>query len=466
MRKTGERRERGALAAAVLVFAVLCQCGVAGGADAPLPLAKEFWRDASFLRSFNGSYRIEARIEPVVTGAERGVLVQVQKLMAKGERKEAARVLGKSKLTPDSAALRFNLGNIFFELGESERAAGEYRAAIKIYPSFRRAHRNLAVALVRLGKPDKALGHLMEALRLGDSDSLTWGLLGWCRGRREEWAGALQAYRMARALDPQSAEWMAGAARCLAELDRRAEALGLLDEVVRARPADASYGLLRVRVLLSMGRATKAAAGLDFLRRIGSLDADSLLLLASLHLRAGRTELSGGCIDAAFAAPQKPSAGRVLAALREAVERQSWGIARKLEQAALGMPEGMTPDETNTLTSLRARIAIGSGIDPEAGEAALRKLLAADPLAADALLALGRRCAATQRPDEAELLFTRAALDESLAREAWVEIARARVARHRYPEAVSALDEALRRGKSEELKAYRAALARLAEAAK
>jgi len=432
----------------------------------PLPLAPEFWSEDSFLRSFNGSYRIEARIEPSVTSAERGVLVEVQKLMAKGKRRDAVELLKESKLTPDSAALRFNLGNILFELGESGKAGEEYRAAIKIYPSFRRAQRNLAVALVRLGKADEALPHLLEALRLGDSDALTWGLLGWCRLQSDAWTSALQAYRMARTLDPDAAEWMVGMAQCLTKLDRWGEALGLLDEVCRQRPADLSSGLLRVHVLLELGRATEAAAGLDFLRRLGRLDGDSQLLLAILHLRAGRDRLAGECIDAAFSRKSgKPGAGRALEALREAVDRKAWRLARSLDSAVAGMRDSMQAEESRSLTRLRARIAIESGAAPEDGEAILRKLLATDPMDAAALLALGRRCAATGRTDEAELCFTRATLDEAHAREAWVEITRIRVGQQRYPEALAALDEALKCRESTELREYRKALANLAEAA-
>ncbi len=55
----------------------------------PLPLSPEYWKDEGFLKSFNGSYRINAQIEPTVTSEERGLLVSIQSLMAKGEREDA-----------------------------------------------------------------------------------------------------------------------------------------------------------------------------------------------------------------------------------------------------------------------------------------------------------------------------------------------------------------------------------------
>ncbi len=54
--------------------------GLAYGEE-PLKLSSSYWRDESFLKGFNGSYRIEARIEPSVSTEERGLLVEVQTLM-------------------------------------------------------------------------------------------------------------------------------------------------------------------------------------------------------------------------------------------------------------------------------------------------------------------------------------------------------------------------------------------------
>ena len=128
----------------------------------PLPLTSSYWRDASFQKSFNGSYRIEARIEPSVSTEERGLLVEVQGLMEKGERKSALSKVKGSALTAKSAALKFNLGNLRFEEGELEESIKAYEEALKMYPSFRRAHRNLAMAQVRKGELKEALEHLME----------------------------------------------------------------------------------------------------------------------------------------------------------------------------------------------------------------------------------------------------------------------------------------------------------------
>ncbi|MFK7911206.1 MAG: hypothetical protein AB8F34_11500, partial [Akkermansiaceae bacterium] len=113
------------------------------GAAEPLPISKDYWKDEAFLKSFNGSYRINARIEPTVSTDERGLLVTIQKLMADGKREDALKKLKANPLIKTSAAVAFNAGNVEFELGNLKEAAGQYQSALKIFPSFRRAHRNL-----------------------------------------------------------------------------------------------------------------------------------------------------------------------------------------------------------------------------------------------------------------------------------------------------------------------------------
>jgi tetratricopeptide (TPR) repeat protein len=207
----------------------------------PLPLSGEYWKDPAFLKSFNGSYRIEARIEPPVTSEERGLLVEIQSLMAAEKRDAALQKLASSNLTAKSPALTFNLGNLYFETGETEKAITAYRSALKDYPSFRRSHQNLALALVRQEKLPEALEHLTEAIRLGDSSGSTFGLLGYCRLARQEYASALQAYRTAQITEPDVADWKAGMAHCLQQTGAEQEAIALLDEVIAARPTESSY---------------------------------------------------------------------------------------------------------------------------------------------------------------------------------------------------------------------------------
>lgn len=426
----------------------------------PLPLSTCYWKDEAFLKSFNGSYRIEARIEPNVSTEERGLLVEIQNLMAEDNRTAALEKLKSSPLTKTSAALTFNLANLCFETGDIKNAITSYEAALKEYPSFRRAHRNLAVALVRENDLEKALNHLTEAIKLGDADGSTYGLLGYCRLSREEFASALQAYRLAQVTEPDVAEWKAGIAQCLQYLDQKSEAIALLEEVIRQRPLESSYSILKANIHLELDQQDEAVKALELPFRLKLLTADPTLTLADLHLRANRKSSAQTAIDAAFsnkAAP--PSIPAILRVIETASSQEDWTLAKKLfEQTQSAKPD-------RALNIAKARYLIASSEDPAAGVALLRKLTEEDPTDGQALLTLAKHLAETKQPESAELLFERAAADTTTAYEAYVELTRLHVSQSRYAEALAAVDKALALNPTESLQTYRQTLQKTLAAA-
>ncbi|MBU6300399.1 MAG: tetratricopeptide repeat protein [Verrucomicrobia bacterium] len=435
------------------------------GAVEPLPISPQYWREPAFLKAFTGSYEIEFRIEPSVTAAESELLVQVQKLMAAGKRPDALRLLEQSSLLPGSAALQFNRGNLLFEEGKLENALTAYEAAIKLVPSFRRAHRNLALTILRKDSFAKALPPLLEAIRLGDQDGLTYGLLGYCRLQEEHWASALQAYRMALLMEPESVEWKSGLAQCLQHLDQNEEAVALLDEVIAARPDQASYAMVQAGIYLAMDRHEPAIAALELPRRLGTLDGEGLLLLAELHLRAGREPLAVPLVTEAFAQSSPPPPARILGALRSATNLAAWTLARDLETQAFHHAPPEATAYRADLSREQARIDLSSGQNVERGLKTLRTLVAAKPDDGSSLVILGGHLAKTGAAEEAEMLFLRAAKTEAVAFDAWFELVRLRVDQRRYEAAVAAVDNALALRKSEDLSRYREALTGLIEAA-
>lgn len=417
----------------------------------PLPLSASYWKDPAFLKSFNGSYRIEARIEPSVSTEERGLLIEIQTLMADGKRDAALEKLSSSKLTADSPALTFNLGNLHFETGDTRKAIVSYESALKAYPSFRRAHHNLALAHFRENGLAKALTHLTEAIRLGDSEGTTYGLLGYCRLARKEYASALQSYRLAQITEPEAPEWKAGIAQCLQNLDARHEAAALLDEVIRQRPGEASYAVLQANILLELGQPDRASKALELPFRLGKLDPDSSLLLAELHLRADRKPAAQSAIASAFSGERKPATPSLLRLIAAATDRSDWPLVKDLLERA-------GDDTARPLRLARAKYLIASAEDPTAGQTLLEKLTTEDPTDGAAILALANRLAASAQPDAAELLFERATADTASAYEAHIGLARIHVSQSRYADALKAIDTALTLQPTENLRTYREAL--------
>ena len=424
----------------------------------PLPLSSAYWKDPAFLKSFNGSYRIEARIEPPVSTEERGLLIEIQTLMATEKRTAALEKLQSSPLTKKSAALTFNLANLYFETGETEKAIEAYQSALSDYPSFRRAHHNLALAYVRENKLAEALKHLTEAIRLGDSEGSTYGMLGYCRLAREEYASALQAYRLAQVTEPEVAEWKAGIAQCLQNLDQQKEAVALLDEVIRTRPQEASYSVLQANIFLDLNQPDAAVKALELPYRLGLLNPDSTLLLADLHLRAERNETAQEAITTAFSGEKEPSESAVLRLITTASSQSEWPLVKDLlEKAKQEKP-------TRPLRLASARYLIESEENPTSGAEELAKLIQEDPTDGQALLTLAKHQLDSGQPDSAELLFERATADDTTAFEANIELARLHVSQSRYADALKATDAAIALNETEQLRNYRRSLADLVSA--
>lgn len=426
----------------------------------PLPLSTAYWKDEAFLKSFNGSYRIEARIEPNVSTEERGILVEIQNLMAEDKRTAALEKLKSSELTKTSPALTFNLANLYFETGDTKNAITSYETALKAYPSFRRAHRNLALAYVRENELEKALTHLTEAIKLGDAEGSTYGLLGYCRLSREEFASALQAYRLAQVTEPSVAEWKAGIAQCLQHLNEKSEAIALLEEVIRQRPLESSYSILKANIHLELDQFDQAVKALELPFRLKLLSADPIMLLADLHLRANRKSSAQTAIDAAFSNKENPpSTSAVLRVIHTASLQEDWKLVKTLfERTSSEKPD-------RALSIAKARYLISSNEDVAAGVTLLRKLTEEDPTDGQALMILAKHLADTKQPESAELMFERASADTTTAYEAFVELARLHVSQSRYAEALTAIDKALALNPTESLRTYRQALQKTLAAA-
>jgi len=431
----------------------------------PLALSKDYWQDEAFLKSFNGSYRINARIEPSVTSEQRSLLVSIQPLMAEGKREDALAMLMGNELAKSSAAIAFNAGNIQFELGELESAEQSYLQALKLFPSFRRAHRNLGFVYVRQSSWDKALPALEESIRLGDHDAATFGQLAFGRMQAGQYASALQAFQLAQLTQPNAVDWKAGTAQCLEQLKRYEEALSLLDEVIEVRPTETSYYLLQASVYLAMNRPDEAITNLDLVRRLGKLDAENHLLLANLHLRSGSGHLARPVMMAALGMEQKAAYGAVINLLEFASITRDWALARDFATATQkAYPDASDAKLGQKREYLLAFIDIESEDHPERGAKVLEGIIKQDPLSASSLILLARYRAKEQRHQEAVMLLEQAVRVQGHEYSANLELAKVCVSTRRYDKAIDHLDKALKIQPSDELLTYREAIQNLAVA--
>ena len=431
----------------------------------PLPLSKAYWKDDAFLKSFNGSYRINARIEPAVSTAERGLLVSIQPLMASGKRKEALQKLTSSSLIKTSAAVAFNAGNIQFELGELDSAINYYERSLNIFPTFRRAHRNLGFAYARSDKWEKVMPALEQAIKLGDQDGATYGQLAYGRMQNDQFASALQAYRLAQVTQPESVDWKAGVAQCLQHLQRNEEALALIEEVIQARPTEISYYLLQASIYIAVDRSDDAMANLELVRRMGELDAENHLWLAHLHLRSGSSMLARPVMMEALKMEKKAPLSAALNVLEYTAQLQDWQLGREFADAVnKAWPDTKDAKLNSKQKRLGALIDIDSGENPKRGAQVLQELIKSDPLDAPALILLAQYRTKEKRFQEGEMLLQQAARVEGSEYDSHLCLAKLYVSQARYKDALEELDLVIDIRASDSIQTYRTAIANLVSA--
>ncbi|SHJ36434.1 Tfp pilus assembly protein PilF [Rubritalea squalenifaciens DSM 18772] len=419
--------------------ALLLMIGTLAHAVDPLPVSKEFWKDPAFVSSFNGSYRINARIEPSLSGEERALLVKVQEEMKKGNRENALKILQSSGLTKGSPALMFNVGNIQFELGKLEEAIESFKAALKEYPSFRRAHRNLALCYVRADDYEKALPPILEAVSLGDQDGTTMGLLGYCYLQQEKYASALQAYRSALLTQPDVVDWKMGAAQCLGELNQMEEAEKLILEVTESKPDHVAYQLLLSDIQYRMGKMDASMAGLEWLRRKGLLPANSLISLGNMYVAQGDLRLAGELYQEVSKRIQPESYQAFLKAAEQVLHRQHWELAEMM----LGLTKGwqLKGNDMQILSKrMTAILSVQKGEDR--AKTLLDEILRMNPNDGEALLLMGTWYQSRKKYELAALQYDRAAKLPEYAKRAYLNHGRMLVDQKRFEPALPLLRRA------------------------
>jgi len=82
-----------------------------------------------------------------------------------------------------------------------------------------------------------------------------------------------------------------------------------------------------------MDNRDAAITSLELVRRLGKLDAENHLLLATLHLRAGSSVLARPLMLAALTQEEKPPAYTALNALEFITQVRDWKLARDFANA-------------------------------------------------------------------------------------------------------------------------------------
>lgn len=424
---------------------------------APLPI-DPLWKSEAFRKAFTGSYGIDSRIEPKVSSAEKAVLEAVAAKMAAGDRTGAASALAGSELLKGSAALIFDLGNLRFEEGKRDDAIENFGSALKLYPNFRDAHRNLAVALVQAADFTKAEPHLRRALELGAQDGLTLGLLGYCHSNAGRPQAALQAYRSAALTMPDEPQWKLGEAGALLALDELGAAASIYEEVLQLQPEQVGIWVNLADVRLQQGEPVLAIADLEVARRLGGLGAAELLSLGHLYLNESLPARAMSTYRAGLAADSPVPFAKAVDAVEYLARFGRWEDAKSLAaeiRDKTTYAEALGADDKPAARFDRALAIIEMKVgDAEAGAALVRKVVEKNPLDGQALMLLADFRHGQGGVEEALMLLEQAVADPIYEARAQRRRGEILVGRRDYAGAVKALRKAQALDPDEALRDY------------
>jgi tetratricopeptide (TPR) repeat protein len=357
-----------------------------------------------------------------------------------------------------SPAFQFILGNAYYAAGQTARAEASYKSAVKRFPTFLRAWVNLGILYYSGSRYAEAVPCFSRAVELGDRDSSTLGLLGFCLQKQGDLISAELAYMQALSGDPANTDWKEGLLAICIEGKQFARAESLVRYLILDHPSDARYWLTYANVLVAENRKTEAAVLLETASGTGSATSEELALLGDLYaeqnlvpeaaeiyrkLLASSYEIGGRKLvryaEVLLAADRLDDAERVLA---QADPSGGGAQAVEIWQARADL-DAARRNWTRVHKDLDALFVI-------------------DPLNGRALVSRGRAFEAEDDTARAALAFEEAAKNSASAYVASLELANIELKERHYARSVEYLERALRIEKSDAVEDFLARVRTLA----
>ncbi len=384
------------------------------------PLAA-FWNDRQFVMSFAGSYGYRTDIEPPklhpgntnYIGGTNELAFYNQRLFPLMEKQpdEAIALLEENVSTNSNAVFDYLLGNQYFQKGSEGygKAVENYRRAIDKFPSFLRAHKNLAFSYVGLEKFEEAVPSLTRTIELGGADGHVYGILGVCLSRQKNHIGAEGAYRNAMMLMPERKDWKMGLLSCQIEQGKLPTAEAFLNTLLAADPTDAKLWDLQANLHLQMEQPDKAAIDYEVLRKLGKATIPNLMLLGDIYITREAAALA---LDVYLEAIDKAGVGDIARTLRAAdilSNSGAWDEAQTLFKRIRDKHgKNLDEDQDMKLLRLESRVAMAKG-EGDRAIGVLEEIARKNPLDGEALLMIGDYYAAPAEEETEDQARTRKA---------------------------------------------------------
>ncbi len=404
------------------------------------PLSENSWDNPEFVERFRGSFGFDMRTNPKISAEEKAIFDQVAQI-AGSQPQQAINLLESARTPESSGAIDFILGALYQQAGQETRAIASYEAAIRKFPNFLRAYRNLGLAYVQRNEFEKALPMLVKTIESGGGDGTSFGLLGFTLLNLERNSNALDAYRMALIFEPDSKDWRTGKLKALLTLNQYEEAIGMLYEMIAEDGDNPDLWLTQANAFLGLEEVELAAANINVARALGFESAETLVLLGNIYMNRELPALAAEPYLAALDSGQVPVDRAVRLGETMAVRASAEVAQGVLDRIQSRYADQLDARQELTLLSLEANIALNQGEEDRAAEL-LQQVVSRDPTNGRALLTLAEYHVNRGEEEKAIFNFEAAADDEDVAVRALVGHARLLIGRREYRQALQLLERA------------------------
>ena len=434
-----------------------------------LKVSASLFSTPEFRERFVGSYGFLPEVEPKVDQEEARFIAELAEILSASRFKDAEKRLlafiqerknpvdAEAESKDVSAALIFTLGNLYYQNGRVSEAEKSYKIALKRFPEYRRAHKNLALLYARSEQLEKAKPHLMKAIDLGDADHLSFGLLGHAMLAEEKALVAESAFRQAYLLNPDERDWKIGLVQALLLKEDWIQAASMMQTLIDESPDDATFWMQQANCFIQSGEVMRAAENYEVLRLKGLADESALNQLGDIYANQEEPLLALGAYLSAMRQSDEVKVARSLKAgqylLQLGASREAARLMSELRERAAGK---LSKNEQVSAFEIESDIVLVEKDLDEAGRL-IAKALEVSPANGSARVKLGKifveRAAAADTPVkmdslklEARTQFLIAAddRDRDVAYKANLGFAQLLVKDAQYMKALPRLEEAVR----------------------
>lgn len=364
------------------------------------------FKDPEFQKRFMGSYGFLPDVEPSIDTedeAEREYFLEIKDLLASDQMGTLkAKLL--QDMDPDLShpALQFMLANLYFQEEKNSEAEKWYRSAIRKFPSYLRAHKNLGLVYFQREDNAKAVESLSEAVKLGDRSSQTVGLLGLCHLNQENWLASESALRQAIVLDPKNSQWESALVKVFFNSEQFEAALSMIDSALGEKPGDTNLWLMKGRALMELNRPDEASVAFETLRHLGKATPQILEILGALYMDQEKANAALSAYLAAAKASTKLKGSSVLRTANLLFGYQYLDQSKRYVSQLRPRFNELTDQEQLEMLTLEAKLARADG-DQEKAMGALQKVIEQDNRNGEARIELAQLFAMQAKEAEDEL---------------------------------------------------------------